>query len=238
MSRIDQLLSALLNGETVDITPQSRAEVYLKALIDGAGTEGLPAPQSRLDAYFYALVEKGIGGSGGGSTDQTALAGAYTADGTFSTKEYTWDEMVANGDISDAWSNQPCFIDDKVEETELYADMYDIVVPDTVTYAGYFYCKNIVLPKTTTRVGGTDSSIGKVYVKATTPPALHEWAFFEIADVIIRTDDGNGGYYEDQGGHGGTLGGIVVPIGCGNIYRNWTNWSLYAAYIEEGEMPI
>ena len=69
-NRVDELLSKLLNGETSDITPQSRIEAYLKALIDGSGTDGLPTPQSSSEAYFYALVEQGLGGGGGGGSTE------------------------------------------------------------------------------------------------------------------------------------------------------------------------
>lgn len=60
-NRIDELLSKLLNGETADITPQSRIEAYLKALVDGSGTDGLPAPQSSFETNLHALVENGSG---------------------------------------------------------------------------------------------------------------------------------------------------------------------------------
>lgn len=226
---------------TIDASNFDLAVKY--AMTDGIGASWTEAEKEAarermgLEAIIAELTAR-IEALEGGSEpdepgDQTALAGAYIADGTFSNRRYTWDEMIENAESGD----EPNFyVGD--DYTDLYAESYDVVVPDTVTDCGYFYCKNIVLPKTTTHVGGTDCSMGKVYVKATTPPALEEWAFFEITDVIIREDDGNGGYYENQGGSGGTLGGIVVPIGCGNIYRNWTNWSLYADYIEEGEMPI
>lgn len=65
-NRVDELLAALLNGETADITPQSRVEAYLKVLVDGSGTDGLPAPQSSAEAYLYALAENGMSGGGGG----------------------------------------------------------------------------------------------------------------------------------------------------------------------------
>lgn len=63
-SRLEELLKALLNGETVDFKPQSRMEEYLLRCIEGGGTEGLPTPSSRVDALLYALAEKGVGGSG------------------------------------------------------------------------------------------------------------------------------------------------------------------------------
>ena len=72
-NRVDQLLAALLNGETADITPQSRVETYLKALIEGSGVDDLPTPQSSSEAYLYALVEKGLSGGGSGGDDTGGL---------------------------------------------------------------------------------------------------------------------------------------------------------------------
>lgn len=63
MSSIEELLEALINGTSSDIAPLSRAEAYLKNLLEGLGTAGLPPPQSRLEAYLYTLAEKGMGGS-------------------------------------------------------------------------------------------------------------------------------------------------------------------------------
>lgn len=57
-SRIEKLLTALLNGDSVeDFKPRSRAEHYLKNCILKIGVEGLPDPQSRLDALLYQLAE-------------------------------------------------------------------------------------------------------------------------------------------------------------------------------------
>lgn len=57
-SRFEKLLEALVNGETADIVPQSRAEAALKNCIEGCGCDGLPEPQSRSEAYLQALAEK------------------------------------------------------------------------------------------------------------------------------------------------------------------------------------
>lgn len=68
MSEIETLLTALLNGETVDFEPKTRIERYLKNCCDMCGCDGLPTPITNVDALLYALSEKlaGGGGSGGG----------------------------------------------------------------------------------------------------------------------------------------------------------------------------
>ena len=70
-SRIEMLLNALINGETIDFEPQSRMEAYLKNCINNTKTEGLPPPESRIDALLYKLAENG---SGVDTSDATATA--------------------------------------------------------------------------------------------------------------------------------------------------------------------
>ena len=72
-SRIEMLLNALINGETIDFEPQSRMEAYLKNCINNTKTEGLPPPESRVDALLYKLAENGSG-SGTDTSDATATA--------------------------------------------------------------------------------------------------------------------------------------------------------------------
>ena len=61
-SNFEELLQALLNGETVDIQPRSRMEAYLKSCCEGCGCDGLPEPVTRADALLYALSDKLAGG--------------------------------------------------------------------------------------------------------------------------------------------------------------------------------
>ena len=63
-SRFEDLVTALLKGETVDIEPRSRIEQCLKNCIDRTGTDGLPAPQSRVEALLWQLAEQLEDGSG------------------------------------------------------------------------------------------------------------------------------------------------------------------------------
>lgn len=58
MTDFEKLVTALLNGESVTITPNTDFERYLIACIEGSGTEGLPTPNSRMDVLLYQLAEK------------------------------------------------------------------------------------------------------------------------------------------------------------------------------------
>lgn len=242
VTREEQLLADIANGKASKITPVTRQEMFLSAISNvqkptvppitreeqylsyiGGGTSNYPEkPITNTEFWLEKIANKSGGGSGGGSTDQTALAGAYTADGTFSNREYTWDEMVERGSANGSYSS-PCYLGGGDYEPYILAEYpyYDIVVPDTMPYVGMFYCNNIVLPSTTTKVDGSDgSSLGKVYIKANDPPQLTEWAFDEII-------------YQDV-----TNFAIIVPIGSGSKFKSATNWSKYADYITEGAMPI
>ena len=68
VSRMEALLQALIDGETTDIVPNSRAEACLLNCIEGKGDEGLPEPKSELEAYLTALAVK-LKEGGGGSGD-------------------------------------------------------------------------------------------------------------------------------------------------------------------------
>ena len=61
-SRVEDLIMAIINGETVDFTPPSRVEAYLMRCLDGSGTADLPPPISRLDYLLFALAAKMTGG--------------------------------------------------------------------------------------------------------------------------------------------------------------------------------
>ena len=165
------------------------------------------------------LIEKAknLPEAGGGGGDKS---GAYTPDGTFSNRVYTWDKLVANFENG----TFPNFGEDE-EGIILWARGYDVVVPDTVICAGYMDCTNVVLPATTAEVAYTDCiNFEKIYIKATTPPDLESDAFYEMLNNASPAQLAKFA--------------IVVPIGCGDAYKSATGWCDYAEYIEEGKMPI
>lgn len=167
-----------------------------------------------LNEYIETLearIEELVGGGGGGG-NQTALAGIYTPDGTFSNRVYTWDEFAA----MDLEETEDFGYD--ASTRELFAYRYDVVVPNTVTALKYFGCNNIVLPKTTVAIGYTDALDGTLYIKATIPPILESGAFDDV--LYLGNFD------------------IVCEIGCGDAYKFETGWCDYAEHVREGEMPI
>ena len=158
-------------------------------------------------------------------TDQNAIAGAYVADGTFSVRRYTWDEMVARCDL-DNYEISYQFVEIDKEYVNIYSPDNDVIVPDSafiVTEDSYEYYEislvemggnNVILPKNTTHISSwTREPIDTIYIKATVPPRLDG----EFSDEVTR---------------------IVVPTGCSGAYKSSTNWSIYADCIIEGTFPI
>ena len=64
-TRIETILNAIINGETIEFEPRSKCEEYLKNCVNKTGTIGLPEPESRLDALLYRLSEVMMGGFNG-----------------------------------------------------------------------------------------------------------------------------------------------------------------------------
>ena len=64
-SEYQELLEKLLNSDTTDVIPQSRAEHIMLTAINSLDIDTLPKPGSRMEAYLMALITKmGEGGSG------------------------------------------------------------------------------------------------------------------------------------------------------------------------------
>ena len=63
-SEYQELLEKLLNSDTTDVIPQSRAEYIMLTAINSLNIDTLPEPSSRMEAYLMALITKmGEGGS-------------------------------------------------------------------------------------------------------------------------------------------------------------------------------
>lgn len=80
-SRNEELIQAMINGDDVSFTPESRMEQFLYNCITGRGSEGLPQPTSRMEALCYQLAEVMAGG-GAATVDDTQTYMLLTEDGT------------------------------------------------------------------------------------------------------------------------------------------------------------
>ena len=74
-SEYQELLEKLLNSDTTDVIPQSRAEYIILTAINSLGIDTLPEPGSRIEAYLMALITKmeNSGSSGGLTASQIDL---------------------------------------------------------------------------------------------------------------------------------------------------------------------
>ena len=98
-SRIEKLLSDLLNENTSDISPQSRNEAFLLGLINKVVPDITPV--SRVECYLKALCEKNAGASGGGGSGGGGSSSASPNDVNF----YDYDgTLVASYSLSEAQS--------------------------------------------------------------------------------------------------------------------------------------
>ena len=57
-SEYQELLEKLLNSDTTDVIPQSRAEHIMLTAINSLNIDTLPEPGSRMEAYLMALITK------------------------------------------------------------------------------------------------------------------------------------------------------------------------------------
>ena len=57
-SEYQELLEKLLNSDTTDVIPQSRAEYIMLTAINSLDIHTLPEPDSRMEAYLMALITK------------------------------------------------------------------------------------------------------------------------------------------------------------------------------------
>ena len=110
MSRIEILFKKLLNGETADIKPQSRIEKGLLRCINKSGIEGLPAPESRCEAYIQALAKQMEGGGGNGSLSEISTADAMDSILANATSADVGKAYFYVGETTGAYENNAIYI--------------------------------------------------------------------------------------------------------------------------------
>jgi hypothetical protein len=176
-------------------TPGVGGDVELIKVVDS-----LPETGEENKIYLVPIVTQSY------AFPTAEAPGAYTADGTFSNLEYTWDELLTR-------DSRPFVALKPADYAEIETDNHDIIVSNNLEGADAcpFDCngRNIVLPESVTFVSAYQrSAIGILYIKATTPPELKDT--FNVG-----------------------IDSIVVPQGCGDAYKSAANWSNYADIITE-----
>ena len=73
-SRTENLLKALINGESIEHEPQSRIEKALVACLNKSGSVGLPESQSRTESLLHLLADDLASGTGGGASAYTVTS--------------------------------------------------------------------------------------------------------------------------------------------------------------------
>lgn len=99
-SRCETLLDALINGGTVNVEPLSRIEAILQRCIDRTGTDGLPEPLSRNEAYFMALANALANGSFSSANEVVLVLSDYSEAANVVANVEGTDYTVGNASIS------------------------------------------------------------------------------------------------------------------------------------------
>ncbi len=177
-SNIERLLNALINGESIDIDPQTNVEHFLKECVDEVCCGHCPEPKSRMDILLIELRDKLINGSGSGKTEQEKSVN-ITSNGTTEVlpdENKTLSKVTVNTNVV-ATSKLPQIIDrsitaltaeDLAGTTKIgdYAFYYcrsliNVEIPNSVTYIGssaFGYCiklLNITIPNSVTYIGSS-----------------------------------------------------------------------------------
>lgn len=112
----------------------------------------------------------------------------------------------------------------RIEASAFYycSSLTSINIPDSITKIGSNTFTNctalteLTIPANVTTIGsnalriGTSTKKATITMKPTTPPTISSNTF-----------------------NANCLNKIIVPVGCGDAYKSATNWSNFAAYIEE-----
>ena len=150
MSRTEQLLTALLNGETVDIKPRSRLEQYLKNCCDKCGCDGLPKPRARVEILLYQLAEQLAGGSSGGGSEPVIEPLSLTSNGTYTAPSGVDGYSPVTVSVGEDRLNL-FFTKQMTEVTE--TDLSGLTTISEVLFKDFSLLKSLNIPSTITTIG-------------------------------------------------------------------------------------
>lgn len=125
-SEYQELLEKLLNSDTTDVIPQSRAEYIMLTAINSLDIDTLPEPGSRMEAYLMALITKmGEGGSGDyipnpstASVGQTIVVKATDENG----KPTEWEAVDMAEQVQPDWNQNDSTAKDYVKNRTHYEE--------------------------------------------------------------------------------------------------------------------
>ena len=201
-SEYQELLEKLLNSDTTDVIPQSRAEYIMLTAINSLDIDSLPEPGSRMEAYLMALITKI--GEGGSAVETDPTVPAWAKEPTKPT--YTAYEIQAQPDMY--VSSFDKLIDNLTAKTVVYIaqastkspipfDRYPVLVMRGIIDMG---SASISAYDSTGKTwsGSVNFSNGKIYLKERTLAASDIGAISapstaEVGQtIVVKSVDGTG----------------------------------------------
>lgn len=141
MTRVEELLEALANGETSDIVSKSDIEKYLLSLINGE--TNVPEPNTPIEAYFHHLCVNGGGSTGGGGVG--IILSGFTTDYSLPTKADL--SSIPAGIKENAGKYVNLFRNDGTGETQgFFTQLTEVSLPNDIVmfaYSMFQYCSKL-----------------------------------------------------------------------------------------------
>lgn len=185
MSRDEEILTAIANGETTETECLSRREVFLKAIANGEGTENLPEPMSREEELYLQIAELGIGG--GSSEAFSALVdGSLTEVNEDTLSGVTSIRSGAFQDLSLTTVSVPSNVTSIGDSAFANSGISELTLAEGVETVGdnafaNNNISNVTIPASVTSIGDSAfadcSSLTEVTMSGTTPPTVAATSF-------------------------------------------------------------
>ena len=226
-ARFETLLSAMLNGEQVDIEPRSRMEQFLKNCCDKCGCEGLPTPRSRAEILLYQLAEQlaGGGSSSGGGENKFAQLIDRSIEGEITEADLQGVTKIGDGAFLSCAGLTSVTIPNSITKigertfsnctqlTNIHFENNSILTTiGSYAFTGVPF-EHIELPSSVGSLGNAAfsgcSQLKTMILHSENPPSIQTYTFSGVPNTCV----------------------FKVPAASVEAYKAATNWSKYASQI-------
>lgn len=263
VTNYEKLLQSISDGTPSEVYPVTREEQYL-AYIAGESATYPDSPITRREMYLEQIAENGTGGGGSAKPSQTKTV-EITENGTYSITPdfgYTLSRVTANVTVETGGGlgKIAAFLDKSITEVTAEdlkgatqigdgafsgcSSLTSITIPDSVTSIGYAAFDNcssltsVIIGNSVTYIGVCafqrcsslesltfPASVARIDEGATyLTPIKTITMLGSVPPTLVYAFDSNKGIEK-----------IIVPKGCGEVYKSHTNWAKFGDIIEEAE---